>query len=29
MKQVKGGKITTVDDQWISGTENYTPPPAP
>ena len=27
MKQVKGGKVTTVDDQWISGTEHFTPPP--
>jgi branched-chain amino acid transport system substrate-binding protein len=26
MKQVKGGKVTTVDDQWITGTEHYTPP---
>ena len=25
MKQVKGGKVVTVDDQWISGTEHYTP----
>lgn len=28
MKQVKGGKIITVDDKWITGTENYTPPAA-
>ncbi|HVI19075.1 MAG TPA: hypothetical protein VM712_11890, partial [Gaiellales bacterium] len=26
MKQVKGGKVTTVDDQWITGTDHYTPP---
>jgi branched-chain amino acid transport system substrate-binding protein len=25
MKQVKGGKVITVDNQWISGAENYTP----
>ena len=25
MKQVKGGKVITVDDQWISGAQNYTP----
>jgi len=29
MKQVKGGKIITVDDQWVTGAEYYTPPPAP
>jgi branched-chain amino acid transport system substrate-binding protein len=28
MKQVKGGKIITVDDQWITGTEYYKPPAA-
>jgi branched-chain amino acid transport system substrate-binding protein len=26
MKQVKGGKVTTVDDEWISGTDLYKPP---
>jgi branched-chain amino acid transport system substrate-binding protein len=25
MKQVKGGKVTTVDDQWISGASLYKP----
>ncbi|HEY7622397.1 MAG TPA: ABC transporter substrate-binding protein [Solirubrobacteraceae bacterium] len=25
MKQVKGGKVTTVDDQWISGASLYRP----
>jgi hypothetical protein len=25
MKQVKGGKVTTVDNQWVSGAQNYTP----
>jgi len=25
MKQVKGAKVITVDNQWISGTKNYTP----
>jgi branched-chain amino acid transport system substrate-binding protein len=25
MKQVKGGKVTTVDDQWISGSSLYRP----
>ena len=25
MKQVKGGKVITVDNQWISGAQNYTP----
>jgi branched-chain amino acid transport system substrate-binding protein len=29
MKQVKGGKIITVDDQWVTGAQYYTPPPAP
>jgi branched-chain amino acid transport system substrate-binding protein len=28
MKQVKGGKVTTVDDKWITGTQYYTPPAA-
>jgi branched-chain amino acid transport system substrate-binding protein len=28
MKQVKGGKVTTVDDKWITGVEYYTPPAA-
>jgi branched-chain amino acid transport system substrate-binding protein len=25
MKQVKGGKVITVDDQWVTGAEYYTP----
>ena len=25
MKQVKGDKVITVDDQWVSGAENYKP----
>jgi branched-chain amino acid transport system substrate-binding protein len=25
MKQVKGGKVITVDNQWVSGAQNYTP----
>jgi hypothetical protein len=25
IKQVKSGKVITVDDQWISGAENYKP----
>ena len=28
MKQVKGGKVITVDDQWVTGAEHYTPPAA-
>ena len=29
MKQVKGGKVITVDDEWISGAATYQPPRSP